>query len=195
MDKPIYLGFAVLELSKLHMYETYYDNLQPYFGEKNLHLHYMDTDSFILSVNTKDIIKDLKNLEDIFDFSNLDENHELFSNKNKKVIGKFKIETPKNIWIDEFICLRSKIFAFKCGNDSINKLKGISKSQSKHIKFEEYYNRLFGGEYQEECDNYLIKPINHEMVLQEVKKSTLSLFDDKRCYINETECIPWNWKQ
>ena len=109
MDKPIYLGFAVLEFSKLHMYETYYDELQPYFGEQNLHLHYMDTDSFILSVNTKDIIKDLKNLEDIFDFSNLDENHELFSNKNKKVIGKFKIENPKNIWIDEFICLRSKM--------------------------------------------------------------------------------------
>ena len=45
----------------------------------------MDTDSFVLSVNTKDILKDLKNLEDIFDFSNLDKNHELFSNKNKKI--------------------------------------------------------------------------------------------------------------
>ena len=43
----------------------------------------MDTDSFVLSVNTKDSIKDLKNLEDIFDFSNLDKNHELFSNKKK----------------------------------------------------------------------------------------------------------------
>ena len=80
MDKPIYLGFSVLELSKLHMYETYYDKLQPYFGQKNIQLHYMDTDSFVLSVNTKDIIKDLKNLEDIFDFSNLDKNIELFSN-------------------------------------------------------------------------------------------------------------------
>ena len=97
-----------------------------------------NTDSFILSVNTKDIVKDLKDLEDIFDFSNLDKNHELFSNKNKKVIGKFKIETPKSIWIDEFVCLRSKMYAFKCGNDSKNELKGVSKSQSKNIKFEEY---------------------------------------------------------
>ena len=97
-----------------------------------------NTDSFILSVKTKGIIKDLKNLEDIFDFSNLDKNHELLSNKNKKVIGKLKIETPKNIWIDEFVCLRSKMYAFKCGDDSKNKLKGISRSQSKHIKFEEY---------------------------------------------------------
>ena len=52
--------------------------------KKNLHLRYMDTDSFILNVNTKDIIKDLKNLEDIFGFSNLDQNHEIFSNKNEK---------------------------------------------------------------------------------------------------------------
>ena len=59
--------------------------------ERNLQLHYVVTDSFVLRVNTKDIIKNLKNLEDIFDFSNLDENHELFSNKNKKDIGKFKI--------------------------------------------------------------------------------------------------------
>ena len=62
MDKPIYLGFTVLELSKLLMYETYYDILQPYFGQKNIQLQYMDTDSFVLSVNTKDIIKELKNL-------------------------------------------------------------------------------------------------------------------------------------
>ena len=137
MDKPIYLGFTVLELSKLLMYETYYDKLQPYFGQENIQLLYMDTDCFVLSVNTKDIIKDLRNLEYIFDFSNLDKTHELYSNKNNKVIGKFKIETPKNIWIDEFICLGSKMYAFKCGDDSKNKLKGISKSQSNNIRFEE----------------------------------------------------------
>ena len=137
MDKPIYLGFSVLELSKLLMYETFYDKLQPYFGHENMQLLYMDTDSFVLNVSTKDIIKDLKNLEDLFDFNNLDKNHKLFSNKNKKVIGKFKIETPKNIWIDEFVALRSKMYAFKCGDDSKNKFKGISKSQSKNIKFEE----------------------------------------------------------
>ena len=83
MDKAIYVGFSILELSKLHMYETYYDRLQPYFGQENLQLSYIDTDGMILSIKTKHIIKDLKNLEDIFDFSNLDENHELLSNKNK----------------------------------------------------------------------------------------------------------------
>ena len=89
-------------------------------------------------MNTEDIIKDLRNLGNIFNFSNLDENHEIFNNKKKKVIGKFKSETPKNIWIDEFVCLRGELYAFKCGNDSKNKLKGSSKSQSKYIKFEEF---------------------------------------------------------
>ena len=95
IDKPVYLGFTVLELGKLHMYETYYDKFQAYFGQKIIQSHYIDTDAFVLSVHTKEIIKDLKNFEDIIDFSNLDQNHELFSNKNKKVIGKYKIETPK----------------------------------------------------------------------------------------------------
>ena len=53
MDKPKYLGFSVFELSKILMFETYYDKLRPYFGQENLHLHYMDTDSFVLGVNTK----------------------------------------------------------------------------------------------------------------------------------------------
>ena len=149
MDKPIYLGFYVLELSKLLMYETYYDELQPYFGQENIKLHYMDCDSFVLGIETEKIFNNLKNLGDLFDFSNLDKNHELFSNKNKKVVGKFKIETPEKIWIDEFVSLRSRCYAFKCGNDSKNKLKGISKSQSKNIKFEEYYSCLFGREYQQ----------------------------------------------
>ena len=77
-------------------------------------------------------------------------------------------------------------------DENKNKIKGISKSQSKHIKFEEYYNCLFGGEYQTECNNCIIRSINHEMVLQEVKKSTLSIFDDKRYYKNNIESKPWN---
>ena len=195
MDKPIYLGFSVLELSKLHMYETYYDKLQPYFGEENIQLHYMDCDSFVMSIETQNIINDLKNLEDLFDFSNLNKNHELFSNKNKKVVGIFKIETPKNIWIDEFVALRSKCYAFKCGDESENKLKGISKSYSKSIKFDQYKKCLDGEEFQQECDNYIIRSINHEMVLQKFKKYTLSIFDDKRSYINNIESKPWNFCQ
>ena len=81
------------------------------------------------------------------------------------MVGKFKLETPKNIWIDEFVCLRSKVYSFTWGDVSKIKLKGVSKSQSKSFKFEEY---------QKDCDNYIIRSINHEVYLQKVKKSTLS---------------------
>ena len=72
MDKTINVGFAILELSNLHLYGTYYDTLKPYFGQENLQLHYLDTDGMILSTKTGNINKDIKNLEDVFDFSNLD---------------------------------------------------------------------------------------------------------------------------
>ena len=193
MDKPIYLGFAILDLSKLHMYEIYYDTPQPYFGHENIQLHYMDCDSFILSIKSENIIKDLKKLENIFDFSNIDENHEFYREKNKKVLRKFKIETPKNIFIDEFIALRSKMYAFKCGDDSKSRLKGIIKAQSKIIKFEEYKICLDGEELENECINYFLKSPNHDMYMQGIKKTTLSIFDDKMIYLDNVESIPWNW--
>ena len=96
----------------------------------------------ILSMKTENKIIDLKNLEDIFDFIYLDENQELFSNKNKKVIYKFKTETPKIFWINEFVCSRSKAYSFKCKNndENKNKIKGIFKSQSKHITLKSIKN-------------------------------------------------------
>ena len=121
------------------MYETYYDKLQPYFCREDLQLHGFDTDGFLLSVKIKDNIKDLEHPEDVFDFSNLSENHEPLSDKIKKN-GNFKIETFKNLWIDEFLCLRTKIHAYKCGDDSKIKLKVCCISQSKNGKFDEYKN-------------------------------------------------------
>ena len=90
--------------------------------------------------------------------------------------------------------MRSKAYSFKCKDniESKNKIKRISRSRSKHNKFEEGYICLFGGEYQKDCDNYIIRSLNHEMYLQKSRKPTLSIFDDKRCYIKKTESIPWN---
>ena len=51
---------------------------------------------------------------------------------------------------------------------------------------------LDGEEYQKECDKYLLLSINHEKSFQEVKKLTYSIVDDKRCYTNRNESIPWN---
>ena len=71
IEKTIYLGFAILELSKLLMYETYYDKLQKYFGQDGIQIHYQDTDAFVMSVRTIDIVNDLDESQDqykIFDF-------------------------------------------------------------------------------------------------------------------------------
>ena len=77
------------------------------------------------------------------------------------------METLKKIWIDEFICLRIKLYAFNCGNDSENKLKAICKSQSESIKFEEYLECLSGNDYQQDCGFYLIRAIIMKNIFNE----------------------------
>ena len=63
IDRPIYIRFAIIQLSKLLLYETYYDNLQPHFRGKKLYLQIIGSESFVLCMNTHDINKDPKNLE------------------------------------------------------------------------------------------------------------------------------------
>ena len=66
-------------------------------------------------------------------------------------------------------------------------MKGICVSQSKNIKFEEYKNSLDGEKYQSQGDNHIIRSNNYEMVLQQIKKSIFSIFDDKRNYLNDNK--------
>ena len=68
------------------------------------------------------------------------------------------------------------MYAFSCGDDSKNKIKGISQSQSKNIKFEDYKKGFDGMEYQRECSICIIRSINHQMHLQEIKKNRHYLF-------------------
>ena len=58
MNKPIYLGQAILDLSKTLMYEFWYDYIKPKFGDK-ARLCYMDTDSFVMYIKTDDFYKDI----------------------------------------------------------------------------------------------------------------------------------------
>ena len=60
MNKPIYLGLSILEISKLLMYEFWYDYMKPKYGN-NVKLCYMDTDSFIMNIKTEDFYKDIAN--------------------------------------------------------------------------------------------------------------------------------------
>ena len=121
-----YLGFTVLELSKLLMYEFYYKTLEPHWQNK-VQLHYMDTDSFVLSFNTQleNLIEFLKQNKDEFDFSELDNAHQLYNPTNKKVIGKMKIETSPVLVLDSFTSLRSKSYSFSYNGFQKAKQKGI----------------------------------------------------------------------
>ena len=89
-NKPIYLGQSILDYSKQLMYEFYYDFANKLW-EKN-ELVASDTDSMILNIKTEDVYKDMEKLLDELDTSGYPRDHPLYSEKNKKVIGKFKDE-------------------------------------------------------------------------------------------------------
>ena len=84
MDEPIYLGFAGLESSRMLMFGTCYCKLQPFFREKSIQIHYIHTNSFVISISSFNIIRVLQNREDLLDFSNLSGNHEEFGKKRQK---------------------------------------------------------------------------------------------------------------
>ena len=92
MNKPIYLGLSILEISKTLMYEFWYDYMKPKYND-NDRLCYMDTDSFIMNIKTNDFYKDItSDFENRFDTSNYEVNRPLPTGKNKKVIGLMKDE-------------------------------------------------------------------------------------------------------
>ena len=78
------------------------------------------------------------------------------------------------------------MYSFNFGGDCENKARRLSKSYSKEFQFQEYKNCLDGREYQRECNTYIFRSINHEMYLQILQESTLSIFE--RIYLNKKEC-------
>ena len=146
MNKPIYLGQAILDISKTLMYEFWYNYIKPKFGDK-ARLCYTDTDSFVIYIKTKDFYKDIANdVEKWFDTSNYDIKNErpLPIGKNKKVIGLFKDELGGKIII-EFCALRAKAYAYLMEDESEHKnAKGTKKYIIKReLMFEHYKDSLF----------------------------------------------------
>ena len=113
MNKPIYLGQAILDISKILMYEFWYNYIKPKYEDK-ARLCYTDTDSFVIYIKTEDFYKGIADdVERWFDTSNYDEKDKrsLPIGKNKKVIGLFKDELGGKI-ITEFCALRAKAYAY-----------------------------------------------------------------------------------
>ena len=93
MNKPVYLGQAILDLSKTIMYEFHYDYMKRKYNESDLKLLYMDTDSLVCDIKTEDFYKDIaEDVETRFDTSGYEPDRPLPIGKNKKVIGLMKDE-------------------------------------------------------------------------------------------------------
>ena len=197
MSKPIYLGATILELSKLLMYETFYDKLKIYYNNK-IKLHYTDCDSFVMSIKTNNIVNDLKELQELYqlyDFHNLNKNHILYNTDLKKIPGYLKIETPKSIWIKEFASIKSKAYSFTTNNDkNKNLLKGIKKCvKNNQLNINDYKNCLFGKDFKKQVTQNILKASKHDIYLESVTKKTMDLLDDKRYYINSLESVPFGY--
>ena len=185
MNKLVYLGQAILDLSKTIMYEFYHDYMIPKYGDR-LKLCYMDTDSLIYSIKTEDFYSDISpDVEFRFDTSGYpsDGSRPLPIGKNKKVIGLMKDELGGEI-MKEFVSLRPKMYSYRVGNSEPKKCKGIKRCiVKKTISFDDYKRCLFSGE-RSHRSQLLFRSRKHEVRTLEVNKLALSREDDKRIFMN-----------
>ena len=179
MNKPVYLGMSILDISKTLMYDFWYDYVKPKYKDK-AKLCYMDTDSFVINIFTEDFFEDINNdVERWFDTSNYDKNDKrpLQIGVNKKVIGMFKDELGRKI-IKEFCALRAKTYAYLMDDDiETKKAKGVKRCVIKdRLMFENYKDSLFKNKTILKSQQRF-KSDHHNVYSEEV---TLNSNDDKR---------------
>ena len=186
MNKPVYLGACILDLSKTIMYDFHYNYIKPKYGDKAI-LLFTDTDSFMYLIETEDFYRDIsKDVNEWFDTSDYPENHPsgIPTGINKKVLAMMKDEAAGKI-IKEFVGLRSKLYSFIMDEGEESKrCKGVKKQVvEKSITHEDYKTCLLTGKEQLRKQN-IIRSYEHEVYTEEVNKVALSAEDDKR-YILE----------
>ena len=180
INKPIYLGLSILEISKIIMYEFWYDYMKNKYGDM-VKLCYMDTDSLIMNIKTKNFYKYIaQDVEERFDTSNYDVDRPLPNGKNKKVIGLMKDELGGGI-ITEFVALRPKTYSYMTDEFiEMEKAKGTKKCKiKKMLKFEDYKKCLSDNEPMLKSQQRF-KSENHEVYIENINKITLGSNDDKR---------------
>ncbi|XP_074645871.1 uncharacterized protein LOC141902131 [Tubulanus polymorphus] len=179
LNRPVYVGMSVLDLSKLLMYDFYYNHMKQVYGDRT-RLLYTDTDSLLLEIETEDIYEDMESNNDHYDTSDYQGNHPLHSNVNKKVLGKMKDEcagTP----IQEYVGLRPKMYSIlKADQTNIKKAKGVKKNVvKKQIRHEQYKECLFHKKVFQHGMN-MLRSEGHKMYGLRMTKQSLSPFDSKR---------------
>lgn len=190
MDKPIAIGMAVLEISKVLMYDFFYNHLRPQYGE-NVEILYTDTDSFILEVKTDCFYSDmLKNLNN-YDTSNYPVNNEYkIPKKNKKIPGLFKDELKGEL-ITEFVGLRSKMYCVRSGKiEKMKKAKGVKNYVlEKSVTFNDYFDCIMNNSSIVRDQN-TFRSKKHVVFSVNQTKVALSPKDNKR-YILDDNIEPW----
>ena len=187
MNKPVYLGMCILDLSKTIMYDFHYNYIKPKYGAK-AKLLFTDTDSFMYEIETEDFYKDIsKDVKDRFDTSDYPENHPsgIPTGINKKVLGMFKDEAAGKR-IKEFVGLRAKLYSFIMEDGKENKrCKGVKKQVvESSITHEDYKTCLRTGKEQLRKQN-ILRSYEHEVFTEEINKIALSSIDDKRYILGD----------
>ena len=194
MNKPVYLGMCILDLSKTIMYDFHYNYIKSKYGDK-AKLLFSDTDSLMYEIQTEDFYKDISgDVKDRFDTSDYPENHPsgIPTGINKKVLGKMKDEAAGKI-IKEFVGLRAKLYSFIMDDGGeIKKCKGIKKQVvESSMSHEDYKTCLLTGKEQLRKQN-IVRSYNHEVYTEEVNKVALSALDDKRYILSDgVDTLAW----
>ena len=195
MNKPIYLGLSILDISKILMYEFWYDYMKPKYGN-DVKLCYMDMDSFVMNIKTEDFYKDIANdVEKRFDTSNYEVDRPLPRGKNKKVIGLVKDELGGRIMM-EFITLRPKAYTYLADDGKEDKkAKGTKKCVIKRvIKFNDSKKCLLNGEVILKSQQRF-RSKGHDVYTENINKIVLSSNNDKRLIASDKiTSYPYGYK-
>ncbi|XP_067947655.1 uncharacterized protein [Watersipora subatra] len=184
LNKPIYVGQAILDLSKLLMYEFFYDDIRRRYPDARM--MYTDTDSLVLLIETEDFYKEMP-LEK-YDTSNYPNDHPCYSEKNKKVIGLPKDEGGGKP-IAEFVALRAKSYCVEGEGWGLTKCKGVKKCITKNLKFDTYKQCLDSGDPVPNATMTTLQSKLHKIKNWTFSKKTLSAFDDKRYYLDSINSL------
>ena len=179
LNRPVYVGMSILDLSKTLMYDFYYGQLKNQYGDR-CQLLYTDTDSLLLEIQTKDVYRDMGKHAELYDTSDYPREHTLHSVENKKVLGKMTDECAGRP-IAEYIGLRPKMYSiFEANGDNTKKAKGVKKYVvKKHVRHNQYREALFEKTTFHHSMNVL-RSERHRIYGQHLHKVSLSPFDSKR---------------
>ena len=196
MNRPVYTGMCVLDLSKTLMYEFYYFHLDYKYGPRCQFLYTdTDTDSLLLEIKTEDVYKDMEASLSYYDTSDFPKDHPLHSQENKKVIGKMEDESA-GVPISEVVCLRSKMYSILLGNDkNMRKAKGTTKVVTKkEILHQNYRDAIFNKEaFKHGMD--MLRSKDHQIYSVHLNKTTFSPIDSKRWNTDDgVHTLAYNYK-